>query len=377
MAIDKIHNKKSISYRARVVLQNGRRKSRCFDRKVDAEMWEAKVRADGRSYGADRRRRMQFLELSLLFIEKHAKPMMTLSSYQKYEAALRKYITPEFSRLWIDEITKMQVIEFRAVIDRQELSQNTKYFVFTAFKTVLRKALEWDLIDRNPADGVKAPRKGMPRIEYWKASEVRQFLDSSRSSPHLPLFLIALNTGMRIGEILGLKWDRVDLENGMLTLSRIYCQKSNTIRETTKTHRTRQIGINPVLHSVLMGLRRQSNSEFVVEGKVYRTTAYHFSTILGRACEQANVKRLRFHDLRHTFATQFVMNGGSMHGLAGILGHTSTTMTAKYAHFGEEHAKKAAQVVSFGMPEVGNVIPFGQDKRKNLNQSGQEMVINP
>jgi len=76
----------------------------------------------------------------------------------------------------------------------------------------------------------------------------------------------------------------------------------------------------------------------------------HISRNFQRNCINAGVRVIRFHDLRHTFATQFVANGGSMHALSGVLGHTFEAMTARYAHFGLEHAKAAAQVVSFEIP---------------------------
>ena len=374
MAIDKIRNRNGNAYRARIVLSKGGRKSRCFDRKVDAEIWEAKVRTEARDVNKLQRRKMRFAELAVMFIENHAKPMMAYSSYHRYEGAIRNYLIPEFGNVWIDEISRMQVVEYRSAVDRFDLSASTKYFVFTAFKTVMRKALEWDLLDKSPAEGVKPPRKGMNRMEYWKATEVSQFLDGNRLNPHLPLYLLALNTGMRIGELMGLKWDCVDLENGFIMIRRVYCQKTKGVKETTKTRRARQIGMNPVLRSLLVGLQLKSRTEYVLEGKGYRSSGHHFSRLLEGACEKAGVRPLKFHDLRHTFATQFVMNDGSIHALSGTLGHTSTTMTSKYAHYGPEHARKAAQVVSFDVPEQANVLRFGQEKRKNLDQSGQELA---
>lgn len=362
MAIDKIRRKNGTAYRARVCMPNGRRKSRCFDRKVDAEAWEAKTKLEKK--GLSQRTRIRFGELAERFIENHARPMMAFSSFQKYQAALRLYIVPEFEKTWIDEISKMQIVEFRTTVETLDLSSNMKHFIFTAFKTVMRKALEWDLLDRNPSDGVSSPKKGTYRTAYWKGSEVTQFLDANRASAHLPLFLIALNSGMRVGEILGMKWDCVDLENGIITVRRIYCQKSNGVKETTKTGRVRQIGINAVLKTVLVQIKQtNSNSEFVL-GDQYRNRGYHFSRLMAQASKKANIRPLKFHDLRHTFATQFVMNGGSIHALSGTLGHTSTTMTARYAHFGPDHAKKAAQVVSFSVPENGNVIPLHQHKQE-------------
>jgi integrase len=358
------------------MLPSGERASKCFSRKVDAEAWEARVRTDMRHGSGLLRQRKRFFELAAIFNKDHAGSMMAESSRLKYEAALRMYITPYFDRTWIDQISKVQVVEFRSAVDSLELSKSMKHFLFSAFKTVMKKAVEWDLLDRNPADSAQSLPKGMAKTDYWTESEVSKFLDFNRGNPHLPLFIIALNTGMRIGEIMGLRWKNVDLEHGIISICEVYCQKLNAVKPTTKSQRPRQIGINPVVNALLVELKRTSKSEFVMQGEGYRTRAYHFSRIVKAACRHAGVQEITFHDFRHTFATQFVMNNGSIHALSGTLGHTAATMTTRYAHFGPEHAKRAAQVVSFKVPDSGSVLPFGQ-RKQNLEQNGQDLVINP
>lgn len=365
MAIDKIPAKCGPLYRSRVLLSNGKRKSKCFRRKADAELWEAKIKSTRSEEQLIERQRIRFYELAELFIENHAKTGLAVSSCQRYEEALKLHIIPEFDKCWIDEITKLQVAKFKAKLEEKNLAQSSKNFLFTAFKTVMRKAQEWDLLDKNPAEGIKPPRKGMSRTEYWTASEVNQFLDANRDSRFLSLYLIALNTGMRVGEILGLKWDCVDLESGFITVRRIFCQKSNQVKETTKTKRARQIGINSTLHSLLLKMKLNGTSEFVFDLQIFGAKkASHVSRILKEDCLRAGVKVIKFHDLRHTFATQFVMNNGSIHSLSGMLGHTGITMTSRYAHYGPEHAKKAAQVVSFDVPETASVLHFDLKREK-------------
>lgn len=375
MAINKNKVKRGTVYRARVVLKNGRRISRNFPRRVDAEDWEAKVKAQRHDASLNKKLKMRFDELAALFINNHAKSGLAYSSYLKYENAIRIYIVPEFERCWIDEISKLQVVEFKSSLERKEISASLRNFIFTAFNTVMRKALEWDLLDKNPADGLKPPRRGMSRTEYWTASEAKQFLEYNQNSPHLPLYLIALNTGMRVGEILGLKWDCVDFENGLISVQRIFCQKIKAIKETTKTQRSRKIGINATLHSVLLGLKQNSQSDFVFDPAEFNMKKVSIvSKILLRDCERAKVKVIKFHDLRHTFATQFVMNSGSIHALSGMLGHTTTSMTSRYAHYGPEHAKKAAQVVSFDVPTPSGVLHFDRQKRKISDRSGPNLA---
>lgn len=354
MAIDKLKNRHGISYRVRVLI-NGSRVSRCFGRKVDAEKWEADAILNGR---ANSYKKTRFDELCQLFVEKHVKSLR-FSSYQRYESTVRLYIRPYFGKRFIHELKRFDVIEFRAEVEKFPVSNSMRNFIVSTFKTMMKKAQEWELLDRNPSEGVKPPKKGLPRTEYWTESEVAKFLAAMEHNPRLPMYLIALNTGMRISEIFGLKWDCVDFENGFITVRRMYCQKSKCIRETTKTHRSRHIGINPTLRNVLLRLKQSSQSEFVFGVESFRCgKASHASRVLREDCIRSGVRVIKFHDLRHTFATHFALNGGSIHALAGMLGHTATAMTARYAHFGQEHARRAAQVVSFDVPKHAKVIPL-------------------
>lgn len=375
MAIDKIVNKHKVVYRTRILLPNGQRKSRCFTRKVDAEMWEAKIKLEGSDSSQFKRHKTRFNDLTTLFLNNHAKVGLAFASYKRYESTIRMYILPKFDGRWIEEISKLDAVEFRAQVENLKLSGSMRNFIFAAFKTMMRKAQEWDLLEKNPTDGIKPPKKGMSRTEYWTESEVKQFLAAMHNSPHLSVYLIALNTGMRISEIFGLKWDCVDLENKFINVRRMFCQKSNLVKETTKTHRSRHIGINATLHNLFLKLKANSKSEFVFEMSGFGfKKASHASRILRDDCRKAGVREIKFHDLRHTFATQFVMNEGSIHALSGMLGHTTTAMTARYAHYGPEHARRAAQVVSFDVPEIASVVRFDQEKRKKSDQRGHKMV---
>jgi integrase len=355
MAIDKLTRSKGGIYRARIVLPGGRRVSKCFSRKVDAEMWEAKIKSEGHRSLELRRKQIRLNQFSEMFLRQHGEAGLALGTYQKYEAALRLYILPWFGDIWLDEISKLHIHSFRADLLKRECSDSTKNFIFSAFKTLMKKAVEWDLLGQNPAESVRPPRKGLSRTDYWNEAEVLSFLQSIRSSRRFPLYLIALNTGLRAGEIFGLQWDCVDLSQRLILIRRVLCQKTDQIKETTKTHRARAIGMNESLHSLLTALKSNAKDEFVLDrDSMGCGDSSHVARVLARDCQRAGVRVIRFHDLRHTYATQFVGKGGSIHALSSLLGHTTTAMTSRYAHFGPEHAKKAAQVVSFGAFEVAS-----------------------
>ena len=162
------------------------------------------------------------------------------------------------------------------------------------------------------------------------------------------MLVIALNTGMRKGEILGLCWDRIDFEQKMITVSRTYSRHG--LQENTKTKLIRRVPMNPELETILKYLQRnQRCPKFVFtekDGSPIRPD--HFSDRqFKNALKLAGVRTVRFHDLRHTYASQFVMNGGDMYALSSILGHTDIEMTKRYAHLSSEYLRKASHTVGF------------------------------
>lgn len=356
MAIDKIPGKRGVSYRVRVKLPSGRRISKCFSRKVDAEKFEAELRAGMRS--EKQVERISFSELCDKFAALHLS-LQEFSTRQRYESIIKKYLRPRFENVFIDQISKVDVSTFLSDLHQFKISDSSKNFIFVALQSILKKAVEWEFLNKSPTTGMKPPRKGQGRMDYWSPSEIQKFLNFHAGSERLPLYMIALNTGLRLGEIVGLLWDCVDFERGLLTVRRTWCQKSRKLKDTTKTHKARIVGISADLLECLLILRkRRSIGHVLLAEEMGLNDFSHMARAFRRDCERAKVRTIRFHDLRHTFATQFVASGGSIHALSGILGHTTESMTARYAHFGPEHAQAAAKVVSFGVAKASNVIQF-------------------
>lgn len=229
------------------------------------------------------------------------------------------------------------------------------------FKSLLNRAVKYDYLVKSPALALHTPRKSLTDVEYWSSEEVAKFMASVRGSSKLPIYMLAFNTGMRVGEIFGLKWDAIDLDNGFITIRRIWDQKIKGIKETTKTHSKRQFGINQMLLNYLRELKLKSKSDFVIDtDEVGCLCPSHASRYFRADAKNARVKDIRFHAIRHTFATIFVSRGGDIHQLAKILGHSSTTMSDRYAHFARDVAAKVSEIVSFAPPSDTKVLSFGQ-----------------
>jgi len=179
-------------------------------------------------------------------------------------------------------------------------------------------------------------------LRYLSKEECQALVNAcDKQLKHLkPIVVMALNTGMRKGEILNLKWDNVDITHGFILL------------DHTKNGERREIPINATLKQTLEELYkgttkrpRRIDVPYVfydyTEGKPYLNVQRSFVT----ACKNAKIRDFRFHDLRHTFASQLVMAGIDLTTIRELLGHKTLTMTLRYAHLAPSHKVKAVDIL--------------------------------
>lgn len=213
-----------------------------------------------------------------------------------------------------------------------------------ALKHMITKAVDWEMMSEDQAKRVlkiKIIPENNRRLRYLSFDESSTLLNAC--DKHLkPIVGFALNTGCRRGEILGLTWDRVDLKHGFILL------------DYTKNGKRREIPINSTVRSILQGIVRRLDSQFVFvnpavdgNGKLLNGGRYfNLKKSFSTACRKAKILDFHFHDLRHTFASQLVMNGVDIVTVSKLLGHTSLTMTLRYAHLAPDHLKTAVDVLS-------------------------------
>ena len=185
--------------------------------------------------------------------------------------------------------------------------------------SLFSRAKEWgDLSGENPAKKIRRGREENHRLRFLNEEEIMRLLDSS-SARLRPVLVCALLTGMRRGEILNLRWENVSVEHGT-----IYILQS-------KSGKLRELPIARTLQNVLIALGpRPTGSVFGVPEITLRV---HFKN----AMMTAKITDFRFHDLRHTFASHFIMRTGDLPALQKLLGHSTPEMTQRYAHLAKGH----------------------------------------
>lgn len=211
------------------------------------------------------------------------------------------------------------------------------------------KGAEWELIEQNPFKKGKSllTKENNQRLRFLSHEELHKVL--AVSPEHLKEIIIcAVNTGMRRGELLSLKWKQI--KNGF-----IYLQK-------TKTDEPRQIPINETLADLFIKIKKRDLSSSCVF--TYRTgkenkdignlkvVTFKDTPIMNikhsfvTALKKAEIDDFRFHDLRHTFASHLLMNGASLKDVQELLGHKTIEMTMRYAHLSQEHKRNAVNMLN-------------------------------
>lgn len=268
-------------------------------------------------------------------------------------------------------LSKLTPLEVQQAVVRlsERITGSTVRTLYKVFRTAMRQAVKWELIPKSPADGVRLPAENTTELRAWDEEQVSRFLEQAAKSRYYTLFYVALATGMRLGELLGLVWDDVDLKASHITVRRslCLCAYGEPQWQEPKTPRSRRkIPIDSNTARLLQQWRRKQLEEKLRAGPrwhnynlVFTTREgrpLDFSTIakaLKRLADRAGVPRLRFHDLRHTHATLLLRQGVHPKVVAERLGHTTVQFTLdKYSHVLPDTQREAVRALEQTLPRV-------------------------
>lgn len=345
-----IRTKKRI--RIDIRLPDGRRISKVFHRKTDADKFKAEMAIEKYQFeatGISFNNHIKFKEFANEWFALEVKGRKSLQTQRNYDSDLRNYILPIVSEIKLRDIN----IRHARLMENNMLEKNkhprTINKVLTVFKTILNDAVKSNHILKNPIKGFAELKEPPKTIMFWTKDEVDQFLVFTSNSPLHDLYVVTLNTGMRLGEILGLCWDKIDFGNNQIVVCR--CLGRSGLKQTTKTHEARFIPMNSKVKGILEKLHKTKiNDSFVFCKSDGSHLDYNHVTeryFIKAQTELGLSKIIRFHDLRHTFASHFMMNGGNIYTLQKLLGHKDIQTTMIYAHLDKDFLQKEIELVSF------------------------------
>lgn len=251
------------------------------------------------------------------------------SEFRTKRYALRNHLVPTFGALPLDAITVPLIEQFKSGLRARRLSAKTINNKLTILRRSLATAVEWGLLEHMPR--VQFLKTEPPPFHFLEESEVAALVDAARGV-FAAMILIAARTGLRFGELAGLHWDDVDLVARRICVRRsLVCG----IEGSPKNHRVRYVGLTRDAAAVL-GSLPQSDAGYVFTNHGRPVTMGAAQNQLARACERAKLPRIGWHVLRHTFASQLAIRGASLQAIRGLLGHSTITMTLRYAHLSDQ-----------------------------------------
>lgn len=303
----------------------------------------------------------EYLERWLSEKQRDVKP----STLEQYQICVKRCIVPRVGNVRLDKLVPMQVQTLIGEI--REASGNARAakcrtILFGAYK----QAIRWQLVTRNPVEATD-PVKEQPRtMTLWEAPDAARFLDTAREHRLYALFYLGMATGLRRGELLGLRW--IDIEGNLLHVRQTYVKVGGKLTlSTPKTLKgLRTVALSPDVLEVLLLHRQRQEAERSILGDTWAHPELVFTSEIGTLLDpdnlnrvrhalmnKAQVQRARLHDLRHLHASVVIESGMDAKMLADRLGHARASFTLdRYTHlFESQRAKSAVDITGWLSPQ--------------------------
>ena len=309
---------------------------------------------------------MRFADWLDYWYETHCKPNIRTSTQSGYEDRIRLHIKPELGEIPLNRLTQNDLQQFYARLKKSGRKTRAEYYgeglsdrmvrmCHATCRSALQRAVQDGLIRTNPAEDCKLPPKKAREMQVLARDELQRFLIQAQAEGYYELFLLDLATGLRRGELLALQWDDLDFETGILTISKqVSLVRGKIVMSVPKTKSSiRKLVLPPAVVQVLREYRESVHSRWMFPSPVKEDSPLDPAAVRKRLqtiLERAECKRLRFHDLRHTFATASLEHGMDIKTLSTIIGHVSSTTTLNtYTHVTDAMRQNAADKIDQGI----------------------------
>ena len=300
------------------------------------------------------------------WFENVAKIKVRPSSHQTYRGYIDHHIAPNIGNIPLEKLTTMDLQKLyrkllnKGRVDRIEakdqpkgLSAKTVRNINQVISSAMDFAVAQKIIPENPCKAVALPKVEHKEMQTIPAEQLQVFLQEAKATGVYEMYYIELATGLRRGELLGLKWTDIDWKNCIIKVRRQVARVDGQIVEaplkTKNSYRT--VTISQQAIEVLKQQKEKTHDEYVFPSPTGGPISPDsVNNMLKRVLARAGIPKVRFHDLRHTFATIALQNGVDIKTVSGMLGHFSAGFTLDtYAHVTTAAQKEAADT-------IGNVL---------------------
>ncbi len=295
------------------------------------------------------------------------------TTWEHYHRLFRDYVRPSLGRSLLPNVTPPRLNALYADLlesgrcngdlARPGLAPKTVRHVHTMLHKALQDAVRWGSLALNPASLATPPTPRTPEMKVWTPEELRVFLEHARLHRLYAAWLLCVTTGMRRGEVLGLSWDHVDLRRGRVSVTRNltvvnYRRVEFSERKTAKGRRS--IALDPATIAALKAHRKQQQEERLAAGPLWQEHGLVFANKDGslihpqrftswfeHLAHDAELPKIRLHDLRHSYATAALTAGIAAKVVSERLGHASVAITLDtYSHVHPALQEEAAHTVA-------------------------------
>jgi integrase len=337
------------TWEARLSVEGGRRMSFYGRTQTEAaqKLREAKKRAEqGLDLLADKLTLEEFLAR---WLRDSVKPSVKAKTYEGYESIVRVRVVPYLGKKKLAKLSALDVQGLYTTLAAAGLAARSIQHTHRVLHRAFEQAMRWNLIMRNLCDGAQAPRAERSEMQVWTPEQAQAFQAATSSHRMGALYTLALSTGMRQGELLGLKWTDVDLSSATLTVRRsLQWQRERKYQfvEPKTSRSRRRIHLSKAAVSALRShkdrqafLQREAGEFWQEQDLVFcddlggPLAPSHQTATFKEAAAANGLPVIRFHDMRHTAATILLAKGVHVKLVSEMLGHSTIVLTLDtYSH---------------------------------------------
>jgi len=284
------------------------------------------------------------------WLEEIAKNKLRARTFDNYESLLNCHVRKILGAKRLSDIQAYEVQKLYNDMKKANYSPKTIRHVHNVLSPAFKQAIKWKMLIQNPCDLCELPQMEKPEMMYFTPQETAKFLDAAKGDKYFSVFLVAIETGMRPEEYLGLQWKDVDFDNDSLSVRRALVVKKGggfifTEPKTKKSRRS--IPISNTVKKALKAHRRKQLEEKIKLGAAYENLDLVFASEIGTPLlhgnllrrhfkpirDKAKLPKIRMYDLRHTTATLLLSAGENPKVVSERLGHASIVLTLDtYSH---------------------------------------------
>lgn len=306
----------------------------------------------------------RFKDLMDKYMKEHSALYKAKSSHIR-DKSLIAHLSPKFGEMFLTDITTAMISEYKTQRRLEGASARTINYELTLMSHAYNLAIkEWEWVKDNPVKRVKKEKLNNT-IERWLTQDEEERLLKASPAWLKEIVVFAIHTGLRLTELLDLKWHQIDLTRGTLT---IYEQKNKGVDT---------LPLSETVRALLQEKNKVSPTpdDYVFSGKQKgRRDTRSLQDSFSAALKRAEIKKFRFHDLRHTFATRLVQRGVGIYEVQKLGRWKNTSMVMRYAHHYPESLRSAIEVMDNNEPKKKIITFLSQSEKKTISRSHLRLV---